>query len=56
MRIDLEFTAKNAMGGRVRDRTTCGFKTASDVVLDPNDKPNKDREFVRNVNSLGRFR
>jgi hypothetical protein len=52
-RIKLNFTAKNAMGGRVRGDTICGFKTAQDVDLNPDDFMNKSRELARKLNELG---
>lgn len=52
-RLKLNFTAKNAMGGRVRGDTICGFKTAQDVDLNPDDFMNKSRELARQLNELG---
>ncbi len=52
-RIELKFTAKNALGGRVRSEEICGFKTEKDVVLNPGDIFNKDREFARSLRDAG---
>ncbi len=52
-RIDLNFTAKNERGGRVRGNALCGFKTAGDTELDPEDHMNKTRDIARTLRSLG---
>ena len=52
-RIDLTFTAKNVMGGRVRGETICGFKTKNDVVLSPEDFMNQQRDLSRRMRKLG---
>ncbi|PPD52212.1 MAG: hypothetical protein CTY12_06885 [Methylotenera sp.] len=52
-RIALEFTAKNAMGGRVRGRALCGFKTENDLALNPDDIWNKERNLSRSLRGLG---
>ncbi|MDP2152856.1 MAG: hypothetical protein Q8J66_04275 [Methylotenera sp.] len=52
-RIELKFTAKNALGGRVRSEAICGFKTEKDVVLNPNDIFNQDRELARSLRDAG---
>lgn len=52
-RIELKFTAKNAFGGRVSSEAICGFKTEKDVVLNPGDIFNKEREFARNLRDAG---
>ena len=46
-RIDLEFTAKNAYGGRVRGSILCGFSNEVSTELDPDDFMNKDRDTKR---------
>jgi hypothetical protein len=52
-RVKLNFTAKNAMGGRVRGNAICGFKNKNDIELNSEDFMNKERETARNLNSLG---
>lgn len=52
-RIELKFTAKNALGGRVRSEAICGFKTEKDVVLNPDDIFNQDRELARSLRDAG---
>lgn len=52
-RIELEFTAKNALGGRVRDKEICGFKTENDSVLNPDDMYNINRDSARNLRAAG---
>ena len=52
-RIQLNFTAKNAMGGRVRGDTICGFKSKNDVVLNSEDFVNQERQINRSLNSIG---
>jgi len=52
-RIELKFTAKNALGGRVRSEAICGFKTEKDVVLNPDDIFNKHRELARTLRDAG---
>jgi hypothetical protein len=52
-RIELKFTAKNALGGRVRGEAICGFKTQHDSVLNPDDIFNKDRELARSLRDAG---
>jgi hypothetical protein len=52
-RIKVEYTAKNAMGGRARSSAVCGFKTAADTSLDPDDYQNRIRGLARDLNQLG---
>lgn len=52
-RIRINFTAKNALGGRVRGDAVCGFKSKDDINLDPEDFMNQRREISRNFKSLG---
>jgi hypothetical protein len=52
-RLELKFTAKNALGGRVRGEAVCGFKTEKDVVLNPDDYMNKQRATSRELRELG---
>jgi hypothetical protein len=52
-RISLEFTAKNAMGGRVRSSGVCGFKTINSEALNPDDYLNQQRDLSRKMNKLG---
>lgn len=42
-RLLIEYTAKNAFGGRVKKNTACGFKTKNDVTLNPDDFMNMGR-------------
>lgn len=46
-RIKLQYTAKNKLGGRVRDEAICGFKKEDPVVLNPDDIFNQDRFVAR---------
>jgi hypothetical protein len=52
-RLELEYTAKNAMGGRVRGSAICGFKSATETTLDPEDYQNTLRSVARDLKSLG---
>lgn len=52
-RLELKFTAKNALGGRVRSEAICGFKTERDVELNPDDFMNRNRELSRKLRELG---
>lgn len=52
-RVKLNFTAKNAMGGRVRGDTICGFKDKNTIELNPEDFMNKQRKLARDLRSLG---
>jgi hypothetical protein len=52
-RLLLEYTAKNAMGGRVRGESVCGFKTVGTEVLNPDDFANKQRELARLMRKTG---
>ncbi|MDR7097069.1 hypothetical protein [Hydrogenophaga laconesensis] len=51
--IDLDYTAKNAMGGRVRGQTFCVFKEKQSVVLDEENRVNQVRKMMRTMNELG---
>ena len=51
-RLKLNITAKNALGGRVRGEVICGFKTEKDVVLNPDDIINKERNMSRRLREL----
>ncbi len=46
-RIELKYTAKNAMGGRVRHDAICGFKKENDIALNPDDWSNASRNVFR---------
>lgn len=48
-RIQLNYTAKNSMGGRVRGKTTCGFKGKDLTELDPDDVTNRLRKLTREL-------
>lgn len=52
-RLELQITAKNALGGRVRDEAICGFKTEKDVELNPDDIMNQTRKLSRKLRELG---
>lgn len=52
-RLQVSFTAKNKMGGRVRGSEVCGFKTKTDTVLDPDDYQNKMRSLARSLGEIG---
>jgi hypothetical protein len=52
-RIRVEFTAKNAVGGRVRATESCGFASEKAVTLDPEDFQNQMREMRRNFGAGG---
>lgn len=52
-RLQVSFTAKNKMGGRVRGAELCGFKTKTDIVLDPDDFINSTRALARSLQELG---
>ena len=52
-RLKLEFTAKNALGGRVRANTICGFKSKRDTELNQDDFMNKNRKLARDLRQLG---
>lgn len=52
-RVVLNFTAKNAMGGRVRGQSICGFKTKDTSVLDPDDLMNQQNSIRRTMKNLG---
>lgn len=52
-RVKLNFTAKNAMGGRVRGYETCGFKGKNDIGLNSEDFQNQQRDTVRTFKALG---
>jgi len=45
----MEYTAKNAFGGRVRDSASCGFKTKSHTALNPDEFQNRLRALKRNL-------
>ena len=52
-RVKMQYTAKNAMGGRVRGEAICGFKDKNGIELDPEDFINKARTMARQLNELG---
>lgn len=52
-RLEVIFTAKNKFGGRVRGKEVCGFKTKTDVALDPEDYQNSLRFVARGLRDLG---
>jgi hypothetical protein len=52
-RIQIDFTAKNAFGGRVRGDAICGFKDKSTTELNPDDFMNTTRKISRDLRSLG---
>ena len=49
-RVKVDFTAKNAMGGRVRGSSICGFENKESLVLNDEDFMNKEREISRFLN------
>jgi hypothetical protein len=51
--IQMDYTAKNAMGGRVRAETYCAFKDKQTVKLDEGNRVNQMRTMIRNLNQLG---
>lgn len=52
-RIELKFTAKNKMGGRVRGEEVCGFLSAESAEMDPKDYLNEIRSMARTMSELG---
>lgn len=52
-RVQLNYTAKNAMGGRVRGETICGFKGKDSTELNPDDHINKQRKLFRELREIG---
>lgn len=52
-RVQLNYTAKNAMGGRVRGETICGFKGKDFTELNPDDFMNQERELARKLREMG---
>lgn len=52
-RVEVHYTAKNAMGGRVRGKDICGFATKSDIEINPKDFMNETRKLARDLRSLG---
>jgi len=52
-RMEIKYTAKNALGGRVRGDSICGFKTKKSTKLNEEDFMNKNRKLVRDLKSLG---
>lgn len=52
-RVKLQYTAKNAMGGRVRGEDICGFKDKNSVDLYTEDRMNQVRKMARQLNELG---
>ena len=52
-RLHLKYTAKNAMGGRVRGDALCGFKSKKDTELNPEDFMNTNRQLARDLRQLG---
>jgi len=49
-RLVLNYTAKNALGGRVRGSDICGFSNKTSIDLDPEDIMNKQRKILRVLN------
>jgi len=45
--VELNFTAKNSMGGRVRGQTTCGFNDINSIELKSGHPSNVMREASR---------
>jgi hypothetical protein len=52
-RLKVEFTAKNAFGGRVRGEDICGFKSETSVVLNSDDTENMARTLARQLRAAG---
>jgi hypothetical protein len=52
-RIKLNFTAENALGGRVRDNTICGFIGKDTTELNSEDFMNQKRKLAQDMKSLG---
>lgn len=52
-RVKINYTAKNAMGGRVRGETICGFEGKDVTQLNPDDFMNKERELARRLREIG---
>ena len=52
-RVQLNYTAKNAMGGRVRGETICGFKEKESIELNPEDFMNQERKLARDLREMG---
>ena len=52
-RVKLNFTAKNAMGGRVRGDAICGFKDKNTIELNSEDFMNQERKLARDLKALG---
>lgn len=48
-RLQMKFTAKNEMGGRVRGEELCGFRSEESLELNPDDIANKMRAMGRSV-------
>ena len=52
-RVKLSYTAKNAMGGRVRASALCGFVSKESTVLNADDFVNQERQLKRDLNAIG---
>lgn len=52
-RIHLHFTAKNAMGGRIRGSARCGFASKDSSELNPEDLFNRERKMLNILKSPG---
>jgi hypothetical protein len=52
-RIVVEFTAKNALGGRIRKEEICGFASEKDTTLSSSDFMNQERDIKRSLGSIG---
>ena len=52
-RISVQYTAKNALGGRVRGKDICGFSSKNETKLNSKDFMNENRKLARDLRSLG---
>ena len=52
-RIEIEYTAKNRMGGRVRDESLCGFKSKDSAEWNPDDLYNEMRDMAITFDKAG---
>ncbi|WP_350601465.1 hypothetical protein [Pseudomonas sp. 65/3-MNA-CIBAN-0223] len=46
-RVKLDYTAKNAFGGRVRGETMCGFRGKDSIELNSEDVVNLERKMAQ---------
>lgn len=51
-RVSLKYTAKNAMGGRVRGETICGFKDKNSLAFNSEDFMEKERQLLIQMREL----